>query len=247
MSRERGRKIGQQTLSERVGLAGNDFPSRPGLRLVCFEGTLRDLIPCDQYHLVPPRRPLPPPPLPLPAECRSRNMVAPHWTREMWNIGKAEKAGVVVHGKGADNVAGYPFISDVKIQTCLEQEWSEVTLVQGRDSNMEVTGERSLGEILWENKRSINPSSHDPRCHGLITTPQTACTHHQHPSNRAFCGIPDVSVGISCNAGVNKRGPGTLGTALPPSVFDQTVTAVGGRSRLVIYEPFLLCDSVVTR
>lgn len=122
------------------------------LRLVCFEGTLRDLIPYDRCHLVPPRQPLLPPPLPPPAGCRSRNMAALRWTRETWNIGKVARAVVVVHGKGADSVAGYPFISDVKIQTCLEQEWSEVTLVQGRDSNMEVTGERSLGEILWENK-----------------------------------------------------------------------------------------------
>ena len=75
-------------------------------------------------------------------------MVGPHWTRETWNIGKAARAGVVAHGKGADSVAGYPFISDVKIQFCLEQEWSEVTLVQGRDSNMEVTGERSLGRNI---------------------------------------------------------------------------------------------------
>ena len=41
-------------------------------------------------------------------------MVGPHWTRETWNIGKAATARVVVHGKGADSVAGYPFISDVK-------------------------------------------------------------------------------------------------------------------------------------
>jgi hypothetical protein len=128
------------------------------LRVVCFEGTLRDLIPYDQCHLVPPRRHLLLLPLPLPAECRSRNMVAPHWTRETWNIGKAGRAGVVVHGKGADSVAGYPFISDVKIQTLSRAEWPEVTLVQGRDSNMEVTGERSLAEILWENQRSIIPS-----------------------------------------------------------------------------------------
>lgn len=148
MSRERGGKTGQQTLSERVGLAGKDYPSRPGLRLVCFEEMLRDLIPYDQCHLVPPRQPLLLLPLPLPAECRSRNMAAQRWTRETWNIGKAGRAGVVVHGKGADSVAGYPFISDVKIQTCLEQEWSEVTLVQGRDSNMEVTGERSLGRNI---------------------------------------------------------------------------------------------------
>jgi hypothetical protein len=125
------------------------------LRLVCFEGTLRDLIPYDQCHLVPPRRRLLLLLLPLPAGCRSRNMVAPHWTRETWNIGKAGRAGVVVHGKGADSVGGYPYLSDVKIQTCLEQEWPEITLLQGRDSNMEVTGVRSLGEILWENKRSI--------------------------------------------------------------------------------------------
>jgi hypothetical protein len=118
------------------------------LRLVCFEGTLRDLIPYDQCHLVPPRQHLPLPLLPLPAECHSRNMAGPRWTRETWNIGKAARAGVVVHGKGAGSVAGCPFISDVKIQTYLEQEWSEVTLVQGRDSNMEVTGERSLGRNI---------------------------------------------------------------------------------------------------
>lgn len=53
------------------------------------------------------------------------------------------------------------------------------------------------------------------------------CTHHQHPSIRAFCGIPDASAGISCNTGVNEWGSGTLGTALPPSVFDQPVTALG--------------------
>ena len=123
------------------------------LQLVCFEGTLRDSIPYDQCHLVPLRQPPPLPLPPPPAECRLRNMVARHWTRETWNIGKAAKAGVVVHGKGADSVAGYPFKSDVKIQPCLEQEWSEVTLVQGRDSNMEVTGERSMREILWENIR----------------------------------------------------------------------------------------------
>jgi len=115
------------------------------LRLVCFEGTLRDLIPYDQCHLVPPRQPLPPPPLPLPAECRSQNMVVPHLTREMWNIGKVGRAGVVVHAKGADSAGGYPFLSDVKIQTRPEQEWSLVTLLQRRDSNMEVTGERSAG------------------------------------------------------------------------------------------------------
>jgi hypothetical protein len=92
------------------------------LRLVCFEGMLRDLIPYDQCHLVPPRPPLPLPPLPLLAECRPRNKVAPHWMRERWNIGRAGRAGVVVHGKEAGSVAGYPFISDVKIQTCLEQD-----------------------------------------------------------------------------------------------------------------------------
>ena len=85
-------------------------------------------------------------------------------------LGRLGERGVVVHGKGADSVAGYPFISDVKIQTCLEQEWSEVTLVQGRGSNMEVTGERSLGEILWENKRSINPP-HDPQLSRLNNHP----------------------------------------------------------------------------
>lgn len=75
-------------------------------------------------------------------------MAGPHWTRERWNIGKTGRAGVVVHGKGADSVAGCPFLSDVKIQPCLEQKWPEVTLVQGRDSNMEVTGERSLGRNI---------------------------------------------------------------------------------------------------
>ena len=127
------------------------------LRLVCFEGMLRDLIPYDQCHLVPPRQPLPLLPLPLLAECRSLNMAGPHWTRETWNIERVARARVVVHGKGADSVAGYPFISDVKIQTCLEQEWSEVTLVQGRDSNMEVTGERSLGRNIVGKINVNNP------------------------------------------------------------------------------------------
>ena len=44
-------------------------------------------------------------------------MAGPHWKRETWNIGTAARAGVVVHEKGVDSVAGYPFISDVKIQT----------------------------------------------------------------------------------------------------------------------------------
>ena len=87
------------------------------LRLVCFAGMLRDSIPYDHCHLVPPRQPLPLPPLPLPVECHSQNTVAPHWTRGMWNIGKVARAGVVMHVKGVDNAAGYPFLSDVKIQT----------------------------------------------------------------------------------------------------------------------------------
>ena len=118
------------------------------LRLVCFEGTLRDLTPYDQCHLVPPRQPLLLLPLPLPAECRSQHMAASQLTRGMWNIGKVARAGVVAHEKGADSAAGYPFISDVKIQTWPGQEWSDVTLLQGRDSNMEVTWERSAGRNI---------------------------------------------------------------------------------------------------
>src|SRR5258708_12654547 len=72
-------------------------------------------------------------------------MVVPHLTREMWNIGKVGRAGVVVHAKGADSAGGYPFLSDVKIQTRPEQEWSLVTLLQRR---LEYGGDR--GEISWE-------------------------------------------------------------------------------------------------
>jgi hypothetical protein len=86
-------------------------------RPVCFAGMLRDSVPYDHCHLVPPRRPLPLLPLPLPAECHSQNMTAPHLTLETWSIGKVAKAVVVVHGKGADSAADYPFLSDVKIQT----------------------------------------------------------------------------------------------------------------------------------
>lgn len=63
---------------------------------------------------------------------------------EMSDIGKVVRAVVVVRVKGVDSAAGYPFISDNKNQTWPEQEWSEVTLVKGRDSNTEVTGEDQL-------------------------------------------------------------------------------------------------------
>ena len=86
-------------------------------RPVCFAGMLRDSVPYDHCHLVPPQRPLPLPPPPLPAECHSQNMTAPHLTLGTWSIGKVARAVVVVHGKGAGSAADYPFLSDVKIQT----------------------------------------------------------------------------------------------------------------------------------
>jgi hypothetical protein len=86
-------------------------------------------------------------------------MAVQHLGWETSGIEKAVRAGVAARVKGVDSAAGYPFISDDKDQTRPEQEWSEVTLVQGRGSNTEVTGERSatVGKKQWR--------------HGLITIP----------------------------------------------------------------------------
>lgn len=59
-------------------------------------------------------------------------MAVQHLGWETSDIGKVVRAGVAARVKGVDSAAGYPFISDDKDQTRPEQEWSEVTLVQGR-------------------------------------------------------------------------------------------------------------------
>jgi len=96
----------------------------------------------------------------------------------MWNIGKAARAGVVVHGKGADSVAGYPFISDVKDSVLSRERIVRVNpssregLEYGGDRG-EITGEKYCGKI-HVNKPLITPMSR-------LNNHPSNCTHHQCP------------------------------------------------------------------